>query len=655
MSHFSPNQNEGEPKSDNYTNKANQPEYDFLVQQNSDNSHQEAISVFKDGGNGDPVSNRKPVVGDRGVSKRPYQQKQFVKPHPQKTLSADDGDHRNVIGITNKSSEVADKIMSPSEAILSATDRGYNNSAQRRIALKTAEKPGSAVFAATESEEVTLNSAEVLVKREVGETLPNKRNPRNNTNRRRVERQKDYKLTESPDSLPKQTVSTDPSIRQGRYSRKPSSNTGRQLGRYLMCVHVRSDATEIAVVEGRRLVEHHVAKERDNGNQIDGNIYYGRVINVLPGMEAAFVDIGTPKNAVLYWGDVQLEDEEKDSDTDSVVKFHTKRIEQLLKPGQMILCQVTKNPIGLKGARLTQEISLAGRFVVLMPGSDSAGISKRLDDHERKRLRKFIDDVKPQNCGLIVRTAAAGVSIAELQADVEQLSSKWAEIELKIKSSKGPELLYSEPHMAMRVIREELNDNYRAVIIDDHELYLLLKSYVEDFDPYLAEKISYYDVGVEKLPIYEKYSIHEQLHKALDKKVWLSSGGSLIIERTEALTVIDVNTGKNVGKSSLGETVYQNNMEAAREIARQLRLRDIGGIIVIDFIDMEDKAHRDMVVSILRQALAEDKTPTQVYPISDLGLVEMTRKRIGEGLVESLSDECPHCHGMGYIFENRIK
>ncbi len=442
--------------------------------------------------------------------------------------------------------------------------------------------------------------------------------------------------------------------RRNTYSKRRSASGRAQLGRYLMCVHTRPEATEIAVMEGRRLLEHHVAKENNDGDQIDGNIYYGRVINILPGMEAAFVDIGTPKNAVLYWGDVQFGEEEKETDTDTPVRVHSKRIEQLLKHGQMILCQVTKNPIGLKGARLTQEITLAGRFVVLMPGSDSGGISKRIPDQERKRLRKFLDEVKPADCGIIVRTAAAGVSLEELKSDVEHLLADWAEIKKKMHAANEPKLLYSEPHLALKFIREEFSVDYRAVIIDDRDLYQLLKSYVADFDENLAGRIIYYDDKAEKLPIFEKYNIHEQVHKALDKKVWLNSGGSLIIEKTEALTVIDVNTGKNVGKYSLGATVYQNNLEAAREIARQLRLRDIGGIIVIDFIDMEDRQHREDVVVMLRKSLAEDKTPTQVYPISDLGLVEMTRKRIGKGLLESLSEECPICHGVGFVIEKRI-
>jgi len=431
--------------------------------------------------------------------------------------------------------------------------------------------------------------------------------------------------------------------------RRGRERKGRPVGRYLMCVHVQPEATQIAVLEGRSLIEHHVARAQDDANQIDGNIYRGRVKNVLPGMEAAFVDIGTPKNAVLYWGDVQ-------SDRDDSIEREAgaTRIEHLLRPGQTIVCQVTKNPIGLKGARLTEEVSLPGRFVVLVPNSSASGISKRLDDPERKRLRKVLDDIRPEGHGLIVRTAAEGVSADELRRDVEQLLAKWDEIEAKARRLPAPALLYSEPHLALRVIREEFTEEHRGVIIDDRELYELVRAYVADIDPALADRVEYYDPEAESLPLFERHHVHEQLHKALDRKVWLPSGGSLIIERTEALTVIDVNTGKNVGSSSLEETVFRNNLEAAEEIARQLRLRDIGGIIVIDFIDMEIKSNRQEVASTLRSALARDKTPTQVFDVSELGLVEMTRKRVGEGLVEALSDTCPTCKGRGLVFQDGL-
>jgi ribonuclease E len=412
-----------------------------------------------------------------------------------------------------------------------------------------------------------------------------------------------------------------------------------------MCVHVAQDATQIAVLEGRSLIEHHVARALDDANQIDGNIYRGRVKNVLPGMEAAFVDIGTPKNAVLYWGDVQTDrDEGIERDPG------TTRIEHLLRPGQTILCQVTKNPIGVKGARLTQEVSIPGRFVVLVPESNASGISKRLDDRERKRLRRVLDGIRPEGHGIIVRTAAEGASVEELRRDVAQLVKKWDEIADKARRVSAPALLYSEPHLALRVIREEFTEEYRGVIVDDPLLFELVRSYVAEIDPTLADRVEFYDPGGEDLPLFERQHIHEQLHKALNHKVWLPSGGSIIIERTEALTVIDVNTGKNVGSSNLEETVFLNNVEAAEEIARQLRLRDIGGIIVIDFIDMELRPNRQEVASTLRNALSRDKTPTQVFEISELGLIEMTRKRVGEGLLEALSETCPMCKGRGIVF-----
>jgi ribonuclease E len=432
-------------------------------------------------------------------------------------------------------------------------------------------------------------------------------------------------------------------------SRRGRERKGRPVGRYLMCVHVEAEATQIAVLEGRSLIELHVARQKDDSNQIDGNIYRGRVKNVLPGMEAAFVDIGTPKNAVLYWGDVQ-----NDRDDGIERDAGATRIEHLLRPGQSIVCQVTKNPIGLKGARLTEEVSLPGRFVVLVPNSQASGISKRLDDRERRRLRSVLDDIRPEGHGLIVRTAAQGVSAEELQRDVDQLLETWKEIDDKARHLPAPALLYSEPHLALRAIREELTEEYRGVVIDDPQLHELVRSYVSDIDPGLADRVEYYDPAAESLPLFERNHVHEQLHKALDRKVWLPSGGSLIIERTEALTVIDVNTGKNVGSSSLEETVFRNNLEAAEEIARQLRLRDIGGIIVIDFIDMEIKGNRQEVTSILRAALSRDKTPTQVFEISELGLVEMTRKRVGEGLVEALSETCPVCKGRGIVFDDEL-
>ena len=431
--------------------------------------------------------------------------------------------------------------------------------------------------------------------------------------------------------------------------RRGKERKGRPVGRYLMAVHVKPEATQIAVLEGKALIEHYVSRPADDTLQIHGNIYLARVQNVLPGMEAAFVDIGTPKNAVLYRGDTRHDPEDLDG------KGANPRIEEILKARQTIICQVTKNPIGAKGARLTQEISLPGRFVVLVPNSTTYGISKRLPDNERKRLRQILDKAKPKGHGLIVRTAAEGISAEELARDVERLAKQWEQIEALAAKSQAPTLLYRDPDMSIRVIREEFNQDYRQVVIDDDEVFEQVRDYVRSISPALVERVERYDPATHGgLPLYESLHVHEQLHKALDRKVWLPSGGSLIIERTEALTVIDVNTGKNVGKSSLEETVYRNNLEAAEEVARQLRLRDIGGIIVIDFIDMEIKKNREDVIATFRQALARDKTRTQVFDISELGLVEMTRKRIGEGLLESLSSACPHCDGRGMVFDEEL-
>jgi ribonuclease E len=436
-------------------------------------------------------------------------------------------------------------------------------------------------------------------------------------------------------------------------TRRGRERKGRPLGRYLMCVHVQhpesgsSDGrvTQIAVLEGRSLLEHYVSRPADDVSQIHGNIYLGRVQNVLPGMEAAFVDIGTPKNAVLYRGDVQYDPEDVEERSSNM------RIEQMLKAKQTIICQVTKNPIGAKGARLTQEVSLPGRFVVLIPNSSTYGISKRLSDDERKRLRSILDKVKPKQHGVIVRTAAENVTSEEIERDVVRLLKQWEQIDALAKRSQAPALLYREPDMAVRVIREEFNSEYRGVVIDDPELYEDVRDYVASISPALADRVELFDRAEEPLPLFERFHVHEQLHKALDRKVWLPSGGSLIIEHTEALTVIDVNTGKNVGTSSLEETVFRNNLEAAVEVARQLRLRDIGGIIVVDFIDMEIRDNRDQVIRVFRDALARDKTRTQVFDISELGLVEMTRKRIGEGLLESFTHLCPQCEGRGLLFD----
>ncbi len=430
-----------------------------------------------------------------------------------------------------------------------------------------------------------------------------------------------------------------------RERRRGRERDGKPLGRYFMAVQVRPGISQVAVLEGRSLIEHYVSRPADDVSQIHGNVYVGKVQNVLPGMEAAFVDIATPKNAVLYRGDVQYDP------GDIEQRGRNPRIEDILKNKQLIACQVTKNPIGHKGARLTQEVSLPGRYVVLIPNSKTYGISKRLPDDVRKRLRGILDRVKPDEHGLIVRTAAENATEDELRTDMTMLLGQWDDIATKAAKAQRPTLLYREPELAVRVIREEFNADYRGVVLDDLRLFEEVRAYVEAFSPELADRIEYYDPEAEQLSLFERHHIHEQVHKALDRKVWLPSGGSLIIEHTEALSVIDVNTGKNVGKSNLEETVFHNNLEAAEEIAKQLRLRDIGGIIVIDFIDMEIRDNRAKVVEAFRSALARDKTRSQVFDITELGLVEMTRKRIGEGLLTEYSEQCPDCEGRGVLVD----
>ncbi len=427
--------------------------------------------------------------------------------------------------------------------------------------------------------------------------------------------------------------------------RRGKERNGKAVGRYMMCVQVREEFTQVAMLEGRSLIEHYVSRPADDETQIHGNIYLGRVQNVLPGMEAAFVDIGTQKNAVLYRGDVQFD---KD---DVVEQGPDPRIEQVLKSRQMILCQVTKNPIAAKGGRLTQEVSLPGRFVVLIPDSRTYGISKRLPEGERRRLRGILDRIKPEQHGIIVRTAAENATEHELTTDLTRLIEQWNEIRAKAEKASSPTLLYREPPLAVRVIREEFSSDYRGIVIDDAALFEEVRDYIGAFNPEFADRIELYDAEKEGLPLFEQHRVHEQLRKALDRKVWLPSGGSLIIEHTEALTVIDVNTGKNVSKSNLEETVFHNNLEAADEIARQLRLRDIGGIIVIDFIDMEIRENRRKVLEAFKDALSRDKTRTQVFEISELGLVEMTRKRIGEGLLTNFADPCVTCEGRGVMID----
>jgi ribonuclease E len=408
-----------------------------------------------------------------------------------------------------------------------------------------------------------------------------------------------------------------------------------------MLITEHGDRDQIAIVEGRELVEHFVT--RVGSRSMVGNIYLGRVQNVLPGMEAAFVDVGRGRNAVLYAGEVSFDEEVEDEG---------RRIEQVLKQGQGVLVQVTKDPMGGKGARLTGQVSLPGRFLVYVPDGGASGLSRRLPDKERARLRDIMKRIRPSGEGVIVRTAAEGASEEELAADLERLKKGWDSIKRKSRRAKPPRELYEEPELTVRVIRDLFSPvEYKELVTDSKDVFERVTAYLSQIAPDLLERVRLYEGA---LPLMEEFHVAEQIHKALERKVWLPSGGYLIIDRTEAMTVIDVNTGKAVGKSNLEETVVGTNLEAAREIARQLRLRDIGGIIVIDFIDMLLQRNREQVIFALREALAQDKTRSQVFDITPLGLLEMTRKRVSAGLVESFSETCPTCEGRGILVTHDI-
>ena len=409
----------------------------------------------------------------------------------------------------------------------------------------------------------------------------------------------------------------------------------------VMVVRSKNGRIQIAVLEDDVLVEHYVARNQDSS--LIGNVYLGRVQNVLPSMEAAFVDIGRGRNAVLYSGEV---------DWDAVETGNQpRRIELALKSGDKVLVQVTKDPVGHKGARLTSQISLPGRYLVYVPGGAMNGISRKLPDTERARLKKILKEVLPESSGVIVRTAAEGATEEQLTRDVNRLTTQWEHIGRQVESQQAPALLHSEPDLLVKIVRDVFNEDFSKMLIQGEDAHQTITAYLEGVAPDLLDRVESYE---EDRDPFDRFRITEQIEKALDRKVWLPSGGSLIIEHTEALTVIDVNTGKNVGRSSLEETVFRNNLEAAEEIARQLRLRDIGGIIVIDFVDMEVKTNRDAVAKTLREALARDKTRTQIFDISELGLVEMTRKRIGEGLLESFAKACEDCGGRGLNLDDDL-
>ncbi|HSJ34934.1 MAG TPA: Rne/Rng family ribonuclease [Acidimicrobiia bacterium] len=415
------------------------------------------------------------------------------------------------------------------------------------------------------------------------------------------------------------------------------------VGRRQMLVRSAGAQTQIVVLEGPVLVEHYVAQP-DRTSMV-GNIYLAKVRNVLPGMEASFLDFGAAKNGVLYASDVAYDRKKH--------RNGPPRIEESLAEGDEVLVQVVKDPMGAKGARLTGTPSLPGRYLVLVPDSDSHGISRRLPEEERNRLRTVIDQVKPDGFGVIVRTAALHASAEEIAADISRLVKAWEEITLKAKDGGAPRAVYTEPDLLIRVIREHFTADFRRMLIEDKDAYESVVAYLRATAPDLVSKVQMYE---DELALFERYHVDDQLRKALERRVYLPSGGHLVIDRTEALTVIDVNTGKFVGSSSLEETVLQNNLEAAEEIGRQLRLRDIGGIIVIDFIDMEKERNQQQVLRRLRETLAKDKTRTQVFDVSHLGLVEMTRKNVSAGLLEHFSEPCPHCEGRGVLLhEEAVK
>ena len=404
-----------------------------------------------------------------------------------------------------------------------------------------------------------------------------------------------------------------------------------------MVVRQRKDRTQIAVLEDGVLVEHYVS--RSSHQSYVGNVYLGKVQNVLPSMEAAFVDIGKGRNAVLYAGEVNFDV--------SGLEGQPKRIESALKSGQSVIVQVTKDPVGHKGARLTSQVSLPGRYLVYVPGASMTGISRKLPDTERNRLKAILKRVMPENAGVIVRTAAEGAAEEELSRDVSRLAAQWETIEKKAKTANAPALLYSEPDLTIRVIRDVFNEDFAKMVVSGDEAWDVVDEYVKYVAPHLADRISRWEGSRDA---FADFRIDEQLAKALERKVWLPSGGSLVIDKTEAMTVVDVNTGKFTGQGgNLEETVTRNNLEAAEEIVRQLRLRDVGGIIVIDFIDMVLESNRELVLRRLLECLARDRTKHQVAEVTSLGLVQMTRKRVGAGLLEAFSTPCECCNGRGVI------
>lgn len=415
----------------------------------------------------------------------------------------------------------------------------------------------------------------------------------------------------------------------------------------LMVVRERERHTQISVIEDNVLVEHYVSDIQEVATV--GNIYLGRVQNVLPSMEAAFVDIGQARNGVLYAGEVNWDS--------ARLEGQPRRIELAFKSGDPVLVQVTKDPIGHKGARLTSQVTLAGRFLVLVPSGGMTGVSRKLSERERSRLKNIVSKVAPKDMGVIIRTAAEGASEEAITKDLESLVRQWERITAKrdeFLHGKRPKLLQGEPDVAIRVVRDIFNDDFSKMIVEGERVYGRIEEYLDTMAPDLKDKLEKWDPAEhEGKDVFDKWQIDSQLRKGMERQVYLPSGGSIVIDRTEAMTTIDVNTGRFIGRGkSLEETVTRCNLEASEEIARQLRLRDIGGMVMIDFVDMVMPANRDLVLRRLVECLARDRTKHQVAEVTSLGLVQMTRKRIGQGLVEAFSEECPTCKGRGFILHD---
>ncbi|MFD6673453.1 translation initiation factor IF-2 N-terminal domain-containing protein [Rhodococcus zopfii] len=548
--------------------------------------------------------------------------------------------------------------------------------AESEPAAEATETPAAESDTTAEAEEESAESEESAVEDEQGEGTSRRRR------RRRRRKGSETADTAEDDSVPTvihereprsktravkdevQGISGSTRLEAKRQRRRDGREAGRRRPPILteseflarresvdrvMVVRERTDGahvgmTQVAVLEDGILVEHFVTSA--NSASMVGNVYLGRVQNVLPSMEAAFIDIGRGRNGVLYAGEVNWDA--------AGLGGNSRKIEQALKPGDQVVVQVSKDPVGHKGARLTTQISLAGRFLVYVPGGSSTGISRKLPDTERKRLKEILREIVPAEAGVIIRTAAEGVSEEELSRDVTRLQTQWAAVEeqaakAKSESSGQPKTLYEEPDLLVKVVRDLFNEDFSKLVIEGDKSWRTVENYIRTVASDLLPRVEQYS-NSGSVDVFGAHRIDEQLAKALDRKVWLPSGGTLVIDRTEAMTVVDVNTGKFTGAGgNLEETVTRNNLEAAEEIVRQMRLRDIGGMIVVDFIDMVLESNRDLVLRRLTEALGRDRTRHQVSEVTSLGLVQMTRKRLGTGLVEAFSTTCEHCHGRGLI------